>query len=387
MGAKVPTGALLVGAPGTGKTLLAKAIAGETAVPFYSISGSDFVEMFVGVGAARVRDLFKKAKAKSPSIIFIDEIDAVGRKRHGRMGNSDEKDNTLNQLLVEMDGFSTDSKVLVLASTNRDDVLDPALKRPGRFDRIIEFPLPDINERKEIFEVHLKPLKLNKDKTIIEYATRLSSLTPGFTGADISNLCNEAAIFACREDKKDVNEIHFELATERILAGIKRPKVPSKNQLKRISCHESGHVICGWFTKGSDPILKVTIIPRSKGSLGFSQYLPSENNLFTLNELLDKILILYGGRAAEQIIFNDFTTGAIDDIEKATSLAIKIVSQVGMSQKLGHIGYKTEGQEITKPFSEYTNKLIDQESQKILNDAYEKAYSLLVNKKELLILL
>lgn len=281
LGAQIPRGALLVGPPGTGKTLMAKAVAGEAGVPFLSISGSDFVEMFVGVGASRVRDLFKKAREKAPSIIFIDEIDAVAKKRHGKFGGNDERDNTLNQLLVEMDGFGTDESVIVLAATNRSDILDSALLRPGRFDRQVEITLPTIKDRAEIFKVHLKKIKLNPERTREEYAKKLSSLTPGFSGADISNICNEAAIIAARRNLDHVGIKEFESAVERVIGGIEKKTVMTPEERKTIAYHESGHAVAGWFMEHSNPLLKITIIPRSKGSLGFAQYLPDEISLYT----------------------------------------------------------------------------------------------------------
>ena len=280
LGATIPRGALLVGPPGTGKTMLAKAVAGEAGVPFMSISGSDFVEMFVGVGASRVRDLFKKAKEKSPSIIFIDEIDAVAKKRHGKFGGNDERDNTLNQLLVEMDGFTTEESVIILAATNRSDILDSALMRPGRFDRQIEVTNPNIDERTAIYKVHLKKIKLNMEKTRTEYAKKLATLTPGFSGADISNVVNEAAIIAARENLNAVGLKNFEKATERVIGGIEKKSLMTTEERKRVAYHEAGHAVTGWFLEHSDPLLKVTIIPRSKGSLGFAQYLPNEVSLY-----------------------------------------------------------------------------------------------------------
>jgi AFG3 family protein len=280
LGATIPRGALLVGPPGTGKTMLAKAVAGEAGVPFMSISGSDFVEMFVGVGASRVRDLFKKAKEKSPSIIFIDEIDAVAKKRHGKFGGNDERDNTLNQLLVEMDGFTTEESVIILAATNRSDILDSAIMRPGRFDRSIEVTNPNIDERTAIYKVHLKKIKLNMEKTRTEYAKKLATLTPGFSGADISNVVNEAAIIAARENLSAVGLTNFEKATERVIGGIEKKSLMTTEERKRVAYHEAGHAVTGWFLEHSDPLLKVTIIPRSKGSLGFAQYLPNEVSLY-----------------------------------------------------------------------------------------------------------
>ena len=318
LGAQIPRGALLVGPPGTGKTLLAKAVAGEAGVPFLSISGSDFVEMFVGVGASRVRDLFKKAREKAPSIIFIDEIDAVAKKRAGKFGGNDEKDNTLNQLLVEMDGFGTEEAVIVLAATNRADILDSAVLRPGRFDRQIEITLPTIKDRSEIFKVHLKKIKLNPEKTRDEYARKLSTLTPGFSGAEISNVANEGAIIAARTDLDSVGIKEFEAAIERVIGGLEKKTIMTLDEKKVIAYHEAGHAVAGWFLEHSNPLLKVTIIPRSKGSLGFAQYLPEEISLYSREAIIDMICVSLGGRVAEEIFFNKVTTGASDDIKKVT---------------------------------------------------------------------
>ena len=321
LGAKIPRGALLVGPPGTGKTMLAKAVAGEAGVPFLSISGSDFVEMFVGVGASRVRDLFKKAKEKSPSIIFIDEIDAVAKKRHGKFGGNDERDNTLNQLLVEMDGFTTEESVIILAATNRSDILDSALMRPGRFDRQVEVTLPNIDERAAIYKVHLKKIKLNPEKTRAEYAKKLATLTPGMSGAEISNVCNEAAIIAARKDLTSVGIKEFEQATERVIGGIEKKSLMTVEERRRVALHEAGHAVAGWFLENSDPLLKITIIPRSKGSLGFAQYLPAEVSLYNKEQLLDMIKVALGGRISEEIFYDSVTTGASDDINKVTRIA------------------------------------------------------------------
>jgi AFG3 family protein len=319
LGARVPRGALLVGPPGTGKTLLAKAVAGESKVPFFTISGSDFVEMFVGVGASRVRDLFKKARSKAPSIIFIDEIDAVGKKRHGKMGGgNDERDNTLNQLLVEMDGFATDTSVIVMAATNRADILDSALLRPGRFDRQIEVTLPSIEERAQIFRVHLRKILVDEAMDKETYSKKLAALTPGFSGADIENICNEAAILAARGNHESVSIRSFELATERVIGGIEKSMPKNEVQRKTVAYHESGHAVAGWFSKDSAPLLKLTIIPRAKGSLGFAQYLPEEMSLYTKEQLCDMITVALGGRIAEEIFFGKITTGASDDIKKCT---------------------------------------------------------------------
>lgn len=343
LGARVPRGALLVGPPGCGKTLLAKAVAGEAKVPFLTISGSDFVEMFVGVGASRVRDLFKKARQKAPSIIFIDEIDAVGKKRHGKMGGgNDERDNTLNQLLVEMDGFTTDTSVIVLAATNRQDILDSALLRPGRFDRTIEITLPSIKERDQIFNVHLKKIKLNEKMPREDYARKMSALTPGFSGADLKNICNEAAIIAARKDLTSVSIKEFEEATERVIGGIEKKLPLSDLERRTVAFHEAGHAVAGWFLKYSSPLLKVTIIPRAKGALGFAQYLPDELSLYSREQLEDMMVMALGGRVAEEIFFNRITTGASDDIKKVSQIAFGLVTQYGMSAELGCVSYAQE---------------------------------------------
>ncbi|CAD8109614.1 unnamed protein product [Paramecium primaurelia] len=380
MGAKLPRGALLAGPPGTGKTMVAKACAGEAGVPFFFVSGSDFVEMFVGVGASRVRDLFKQAKAKSPSIIFIDEIDAVGRKRDAKIGGNDERDNTLNQLLVEMDGFGTDTNVIVLAATNRKELLDPALTRPGRFDRSVDITLPDIEGRKQIFMVHLTPLKLDPSKTMEEYAKRLATLTPGFSGAEIANLCNEAAIMAARANKIYVDSNDFEMASERVMAGLEKKRIISEEERKTVAYHESGHAVVSWFLQGGHPLLKLTIIPRSKGSLGYAQYLPNESSLESKQELLDRICCILGGRISEEIFFNQITTGAYDDLKKAYEVAHSIVTKFGMSENIGYIGFQ-EG-EFQKPYSDNTNKNIDDEIKKIIEDQTQRTRALLREKKD-----
>jgi len=316
LGAKIPRGALLIGPPGTGKTMLAKATAGEAKIPFLSISGSDFVEMFVGVGASRVRDLFKKARENAPAIIFIDEIDAVGKKRHGKFtGGNDERDNTLNQLLVEMDGFGTDASVVVLAATNRKDILDPALLRPGRFDRTIEINLPNIKERADIFKVHMGKIKLNPKFTIEDYSRKLAALTPGMSGADIHNVVNEGAILAARANLTSVGLIEFEKATERVIGGLEKKTVMSQLERDTVAYHESGHAVAGWFLEHSNPLLKITIVPRTKGSLGFAQYLPEELSLYTTEQLNDMIKVALGGRVAEELFFGRITTGASDDLK------------------------------------------------------------------------
>jgi AFG3 family protein len=352
LGAKIPKGALLVGPPGTGKTLLAKAIAGEAGVPFYSMSGSEFVEKYVGVGASRVRELFKKAKESSPSIIFIDEIDSVGKKRdHGNSNKSnEERESTLNQLLVEMDGYGSDNTVIVIAATNRKDILDPALLRPGRFDRTIEINLPDRREREEILKIYLKKIKLNQEKTVDEYAQRLSSLTPGFSGADLSNVVNEAAIISARFDKESVDSESFEKAYDRIIGGLETKRILSIKEKKTVAFHESGHAVVGWMLEHSYPLVKVTIVPRSKGSLGFAQYMPDDILLYSKEQLLDLICVSLGGRVAEEIFFNRITTGASDDLKKVTNMARGIVVNYGMSE-LGLMTFNSEEDFFTKPYS------------------------------------
>lgn len=382
LGARIPRGALLVGPPGTGKTLLAKAAAGEAGVPFFSISGSEFVEMFVGVGASRVRQLFKSAREKAPSIIFIDEIDAVGRKRFGRVGGNDERDNTLNQLLVEMDGFTTDTHVVVLAGTNRSDILDSALTRAGRFDRTIELTLPDLQGRAEILKVHLKPITLNTEQTTDDYARRLASLTPGFTGADLSNLCNEAAIYAARANKESVDRNDFENAAERVIGGFEKTKRLNDKERSIVAHHEAGHAVSGWFLEGADPVLKVSILPRSKGALGFAQFLPSETMLYSKEELIDKICATLGGRVAEEIFFGRITTGAQDDLQKATSIAQALITNFGMCERLGLVGYNQNSESFNKPFSEDTNRIIDEEVRAIINSCLTRTRELLAEKKE-----
>ncbi|KAM3137743.1 hypothetical protein pb186bvf_010163 [Paramecium bursaria] len=380
MGAKIPRGALLAGPPGTGKTMIAKACAGEAGVPFFYVSGSDFVEMFVGVGASRVRDLFKQAKAKAPSIVFIDEIDAVGRKRENRVGGNDERDNTLNQLLVEMDGFGTDSNVIVLAATNRKELLDTALTRPGRFDRTIDITLPDIEGRKQIFLVHLAPIKLDPSKAIEEYAKRLATLTPGFSGAEISNLCNEAAIMAARANKLFVDSHDFEMASERVMAGLEKKKMISEEERRVVAYHESGHAVVSWFLEGGHPLLKLTIIPRSKGSLGYAQYLPNESSLETKSELLDRICCILGGRVSEETFFGEVTTGAYDDLKKAYEVAHNIVTKFGMSENIGYVGYQET--EFSKPYSDSTNKKIDDEIKAIIDECTRRTRELVKSRKD-----
>jgi cell division protease FtsH len=385
LGAKIPKGALLVGPPGTGKTLLAKAVAGEAKVPFFSLSGSDFVEMFVGVGASRVRDLFKQAKEKAPSIIFIDEIDAIGRARgkNANMGSNDERENTLNQLLTEMDGFGTNSGVIILAATNRADVLDSALMRAGRFDRQIYVDMPDINERKEIFAVHLKPLKLAPNLDV----DFLARQTPGFSGADIANICNEAALIAARKKKKQVEKQDFLDAVDRIVGGLeKKNKIITKTEKKTIAFHEAGHATTSWLLEHASPLIKVTIVPRGR-SLGAAWYLPEERQITTTEQLLDEMCSTLGGRAAEQIMFGKISTGALSDLEKVTKQAYAMVSIYGLSEKLGHISYyDPQGQSpFTKPYSEERARLIDDEVSKMIEIQYLRAIKILTENKDKLI--
>ena len=384
LGGKIPKGALLVGAPGTGKTLLAKAVAGEANVPFFSISGSDFVEMFVGVGASRVRDLFKQAKEKAPCIIFIDEIDAIGRARgkNPSMGSNDERENTLNQLLSEMDGFSNNIGIIIIAATNRADMLDKALLRAGRFDRQIHVDMPDLNERTDIFKVHLKPIKIDKNLDV-EF---LSKQTPGFSGADIANVCNEAALIAARKDKKIVDKDDFMDAIDRIVAGLERKtKLITQSEKRAISFHESGHAIVSWLLEHASPLVKVTIVPRGK-ALGSAWYLPEERNLTTTEQLLDEMSAALGGRAAEELMFDKISTGALNDLEKVTKQAYAMVAYFGMSEQLGNMSYyDSSGQSdftFTKPYSEKTAELIDKEVQEFITAAYKRAYSLLSDHKE-----
>ncbi|MQP25825.1 ATP-dependent zinc metalloprotease FtsH [Flavobacterium sp. LMO8] len=384
IGGKIPKGALLVGPPGTGKTLLAKAVAGEAKVPFFSLSGSDFVEMFVGVGASRVRDLFKQAKEKSPSIIFIDEIDAVGRARgkNNMTGANDERENTLNQLLTEMDGFGTNSNVIVLAATNRADVLDKALLRAGRFDRQIYVDLPDIRERKEIFEVHLKPLKKSEELDT-EF---LAKQTPGFSGADIANVCNEAALIAARKDKKAVDKQDFLDAVDRIVGGLeKKNKIVTPAEKRAIAIHEAGHATVSWMLEHAAPLVKVTIVPRGQ-SLGAAWYLPEERLIVRPDQMLDEMCATMGGRAAEKVIFNEISTGALSDLEKVTRQARAMVTIYGLNDKLGNITYyDSTGQSdynFSKPYSEETAKVIDSEISKLIEEQYQRAIHILETNKE-----
>ena len=381
LGAKIPKGALLVGPPGTGKTLLAKAVAGEAKVPFFSLSGSDFVEMFVGVGASRVRDLFKQAKEKAPSIIFIDEIDAIGRARgkNANMGSNDERENTLNQLLTEMDGFGTNSGVIILAATNRADVLDSALMRAGRFDRQIYVDMPDINERKEIFQVHLKPLKLEKELDV----DFLARQTPGFSGADIANICNEAALIAARKKKQYVEKQDFLDAVDRIVGGLeKKNKIITPQEKKTIAFHEAGHATTSWLLEHASPLIKVTIVPRGR-SLGAAWYLPEERQITTTEQLLDEMCSALGGRAAEEIIFGKISTGALSDLEKVTKQAYAMVSIYGLSENIGNISYyDPNGSAFQKPYSEKRSEDIDEEVTKIIEAQYVRAKKILLENKD-----
>jgi len=384
LGGKIPKGALLVGPPGTGKTLLAKAVAGEANVPFFSMSGSDFVEMFVGVGASRVRDLFKQAKEKAPCIVFIDEIDAIGRARgrNPNFGSNDERENTLNQLLTEMDGFDTNSGVIILAATNRADILDRALMRAGRFDRQIHVELPDLNERAEIFQVHLKPLKLGED-VVVEF---LAKQTPGFSGADIANVCNEAALIAARKNHEAVTRQDFLDAVDRIVGGLeKKNKIISVEEKQTIAYHEAGHATISWLLPYAHPLVKVTIVPRGK-ALGAAWYLPEERSITTREQLLDEMCSTLGGRAAEELVFGKVSSGAQNDLERITKLAYAMVSIFGMSPKIGTVSYyDSSGQSdysFTKPYSEKTAQLIDEEAKKIIDQEYQRALSILGENKD-----
>jgi len=383
LGAKIPKGVLLVGPPGTGKTLLAKAMAGEAQVPFFSISGSDFVEMFVGVGASRVRDLFKQAREKAPCIIFIDEIDAVGRARgKNMMQSNDERESTLNQLLVEMDGFSGDKGIIMLAATNRPDVLDSALLRPGRFDRQISIDKPDQKGREQIFKVHLKKLtRLGQDVT----PEKLASLTPGFAGAEIANVCNEAALVAARKEKTQVEVDDFNEAIDRSIGGLeKKNKIISPHEKEIIAYHEAGHAICGWYLEHAHPLLKVTIIPRGIAALGYAQYLPKEQYLYRTEQLLDEICMTLGGRAAEEIVFGKISTGAQNDLQRITQLAYAMVTVYGMNDKVGNVSFYDPQNEnmFTKPYSDDTAKVIDEEVRKLIYAAYQRTIALLTEKRE-----
>lgn len=381
LGGKIPKGVLLVGPPGTGKTLLAKAVAGEAGVPFFSISGSDFVEMFVGVGASRVRDLFKQAREKAPCIVFIDEIDAIGRAR-GRnsiQGGNDERENTLNQLLVEMDGFSTDKGVILMAATNRPDVLDTALLRPGRFDRQIGVDRPDLNGREAIFKVHLKNIK----KAAEIDAVVLSEMTPGFAGADIANVCNEAALIAARRNKKAVDMDDFNYALDKVIGGLERKtKLISPEEKKIIAYHEAGHAVCGWFLEHASPLVKVTIVPRGIGTLGYAQYLPKEEYITRTEQLLDRMCMTFGGRAAEQIIFGKVSTGAQNDLDQVTKMAYSMITIFGMNEKVGQVSFHGLSQDqFQRPYSDDTATLIDDEVRNLVESQYQRAQDLLRERK------
>ncbi|CUM64381.1 uncharacterized protein PRCAT00001983001 [Priceomyces carsonii] len=409
LGAKIPRGAILSGPPGTGKTLLAKATAGEAGVPFLSVSGSEFVEMFVGVGASRVRDLFKTAREMAPSIIFVDEIDAIGKERgNGKMGGNDERENTLNQLLVEMDGFDTTDHVVVLAGTNRPDILDKALLRPGRFDRHISIDVPDVEGRKAIFKVHLSKLTLKCDEDIrashhdIDFnqyqklkaeaidklAGRLGALTPGFAGADIANCCNEGALCAAREDALAVDTHHFEQAIERVVAGLeKKSRILSLDEKKTVAYHEAGHAICGWFLEFADPLLKVSIIPRGQGALGYAQYLPKDQYLVSKEQYRHRMIMALGGRVSEELHFDTVTSGASDDFKKVTEMAQLMVLKLGMSEKVGSIyfdnGDQNNGFKVHNNYSETTSRLIDVEVKRFIDEAYEACQKLLAGKLDM----
>ena len=383
LGGKIPKGALLIGAPGTGKTLMAKAVAGEAQVPFFSLSGSDFVEMFVGVGASRVRDLFKQAKEKAPCIIFIDEIDAIGRARgkNNIVGGNDERENTLNQLLVEMDGFGTDSGIIILAATNRPDVLDTALLRPGRFDRQISIDKPDLVGREQIFKVHLKPLKLAKGVD----SKKLSAQTPGFAGAEIANVCNEAALIAARRNKEAVDMQDFQDAVDRVIGGLeKKNKIISPEEKRIVAYHEAGHAIAGWFLEHADPLVKVSIVPRGVAALGYAQYLPKEQFLYTTEQLIDGMCMTLGGRVAEDLVFNKISTGAQNDLERITKLSYAMVTIYGMNDKVGNVSFNdTQGEyQFNKPYSEKTSEMIDVEVRNQIDQAYQRTKQLLTEKRD-----
>lgn len=381
LGGKIPKGVLLVGPPGTGKTLLAKAVAGEAGVPFFSISGSDFVEMFVGVGASRVRDLFKQAREKAPCIVFIDEIDAIGRAR-GRnaiQGGNDERENTLNQLLVEMDGFSTDKGVIMMAATNRPDILDTALLRPGRFDRQIGIDPPDLLGREEIFRVHLRSIKVGPDVL----PNVLSEMTPGFAGADIANICNEAALIAARRNKTEVDLDDFNYALDRVIGGLeKKNKLISPKEKEIIAYHEAGHAICGWFLEHASPLVKVTIVPRGMGTLGYAQYLPKEEYIIRTEQLLDRMCMTLGGRAAEKIVFEKISTGAQNDLDQVTKMAYGMVTVYGMNKNVGNVSFYAMSQDqFNKPYSNETARLIDDEVRILIEAQYQRAQDLLTEKR------
>jgi cell division protease FtsH len=381
LGGKIPKGALLVGPPGTGKTLLAKAMAGEAQVPFFSMSGSDFVELFVGVGASRVRDLFKQAREKAPCIIFIDEIDAIGRARgKNAIMSNDERESTLNQLLVEMHGFSGESGIIVLAATNRPDVLDSALLRPGRFDRQISIDKPDLKGREHIFKVHLKPIKISEKVDI----HKLAEQTPGFAGADIANVCNEAALIAARKGKQSVEMDDFQDAVDRVIGGLeKKNKIISPDEKRIIAYHEAGHAICGWFLEHAYPLLKVTIVPRGVAALGYAQYTPKEQYLYNTDQLMDQICMTLGGRASEEIFFDKISTGAQNDLQQITRIAYSMVTVYGMNEKVGNVSFYDPSAEnsFTKPYSEETSKIIDEEVRKLIDEAYVNTKKLLTEKR------
>ena len=382
LGGKIPKGALLVGPPGTGKTLLAKAMAGEAQVPFFSLSGSDFVEMFVGVGASRVRDLFKQAREKAPCIIFIDEIDAIGRARgRNAIMSNDERENTLNQLLVEMDGFGGDTGIIILAATNRPDVLDSALLRPGRFDRQISIDRPDVKGREAIFKVHLMPIKISETLDL----HKLAEQTPGFAGADIANVCNEAALIAARKGKEAVDMSDFQDAIDRVIGGLeKKNKIIAPHEKSVIAYHEAGHAVCGWFLEHAYPLLKVTIVPRGTAALGYAQYTPTEQYLYNTDQLMDQICMTLGGRAAEQIFFGKISTGAANDLQQITRIAYSMVTAYGMNTKVGNVSFYDPASEntFTKPYSEETGKIIDEEVRGIIDEAYQRTIKLLTEKRE-----
>ena len=381
LGGKIPKGALLVGPPGTGKTLLAKAMAGEAQVPFFSMSGSDFVELFVGVGASRVRDLFKTAREKAPCIIFIDEIDAIGRARgRNAIMSNDERENTLNQLLVEMDGFAGDAGIIILAATNRPDVLDSALLRPGRFDRQISIDKPDVKGREAIFKVHLKPIKISQKLDI----HKLAEQTPGFAGADIANVCNEAALIAARKGKDAVDMSDFQDAIDRVIGGLeKKNKIILPEEKEIIAYHEAGHAICGWFLEHAYPLLKVTIVPRGTAALGYAQYTPKEQYLYNTDQLMDQICMTLGGRASEEIFFGKISTGASNDLQQITRMAYSMITVYGMNDKIGNVSFYDPAQEnmFTKPYSEETGKIIDEEVRKLIDTAYIRTKHLLTERR------
>ncbi len=382
LGGKIPKGVLLVGPPGTGKTLLAKAVAGEAGVPFFSISGSDFVEMFVGVGASRVRDLFRQAREKAPCIVFIDEIDAIGRARgkSNIQGGNDERENTLNQLLVEMDGFSTDKGVILMAATNRPDVLDSALLRPGRFDRQIGVDLPDLQGRQAIFDVHLKGIKNGPDVNSVV----LAEMTPGFAGADIANVCNEAALIAARRDKKEIDMDDFNFALDRVIGGLeKKNKLISPEEKKVIAYHEAGHAVAGWMLEHASPLVKVTIVPRGIGTLGYAQYLPKEEYITRTEALLDRMCMTFGGRAAEKIIFDKISTGAQSDLDQVTKMAYSMIAIYGMNEKVGNVSfYGMQQDQFQKPYSDQTASLIDSEVRNLVESQYQRAIKLLTQHRD-----